>query len=62
MSTAWARISNRPAEDYEGSIEQVQNIKEAAILRKTPFNPSDAEIRRLSSNKKSVREVSKSTK
>ena len=38
MSTAWARIANRPAEDYEGSIEQVQNIKEGAILRKTPFN------------------------
>ena len=46
MSTAWAVIANRSAEDYEGSIQQVQNIKEAAILRKTPFNPSSAEIRR----------------
>ena len=46
MSTAWARISNRPAEEYEGSIEQVRDIKEAAILRKTPFHPSKADIYR----------------
>ena len=50
MSTAWARIANRPAEDYEGSIEQVRNIKEAAILCKTLFDPSKAEFRRHSSN------------
>ena len=30
----------------EGSIEQVRSIKEAAILRKTPFNPSKAELHR----------------
>ena len=46
MTTAWAQITNRSAEEYEGSVEQVQKIKEAAVLRKSPFDPSKAELRR----------------